>query len=74
MLLQEKNKAPKTVNLYKFVIIFFYNEVLNIDKKIDIKLSKKARKLPVILSKNDVLKLIDNTNNIKHKFVLKIAY
>ncbi len=74
LLLQEKNKAPKTVNLYKFVIIFFYNEVLNIDKKIDIKLSKKARKLPVILSKNDVLKLIDNTNNIKHKFVLKIAY
>ncbi|HMY80317.1 MAG TPA: hypothetical protein PK048_00550 [Candidatus Absconditabacterales bacterium] len=27
--LQSKNKAPKTVNLYKSVVMFFCNEVLH---------------------------------------------
>lgn len=72
--LQKKNKAPKTINLYKEAIKFFYKEVLKKEKEIDIKLSREAKKLPVVLTKNEILFLIENTSNLKHKLILKLSY
>jgi len=47
--LQSKNKAPKTVNLYKSAIMFFCNEVLRLH--IDpLPLARENKKLPAILS------------------------
>ena len=74
LLLQSENKAPKTVNLYKWVISFFYKEILHLNISLDIKLSKEVKKLPVILNKNEILKLIDSIDNIKHKFIISISY
>lgn len=72
--LQEKNKAPKTVNLYKEAIKFFTENILQEKINIDIKLSREAKKLPIILTKNEILKLIENISNLKHKLILKLAY
>jgi len=74
LFLQDKNKAPKTINLYKQAIKFFFNEVVKSDLNIDIHFSKEAKKLPVVLTKNEILKIIENIKNSKHKFIISIAY
>ncbi len=72
--LQSKNKAPKTINLYKGSIEFFSKEILQLNLDFDIKLSKEPKKLPIILSKKEILRLIDNVNNLKHKLILSLSY
>nr|MDD3720380.1 tyrosine-type recombinase/integrase [Candidatus Gracilibacteria bacterium] len=72
--LQTKNKAPKTINLYKDAIKFFLKEVLKLNLDFEIKLSKEAKKLPVVLSKEEIQKILENTNNPKHKLLLSLSY
>lgn len=61
--LQSKNKAPKTINLYKDTIKFFIKEILKINLDFDIKLSKEPKKLSIVLSKDEILKIIEITKN-----------
>lgn len=72
--LQSKNKAPKTINLYKEAIKFFTKEILKINLEFDIKLSREPKKLPIVLSKEEVLIILKNTNNSKHKLLLSLSY
>jgi site-specific recombinase XerD len=72
--LQSKNRAPKTINLYKEVIKFFVKEILKLNISIDIKLSKEPRKLPIVLSREDILKIIENISNKKHKIMISLSY
>ena len=74
LFLQSKNESPKTVNLYKEAIKFFYKEVLKQKQEIDIKLSREAKKLPVILTKNEIKNILNCINNKKHKFIISLAY
>jgi len=74
LFLQEKKKAPKTINLYKQAIKFFFNEILKSDLKLDIKFSKEAKKLPIVLTKNEILEIIKNIKNLKHKFIISLWY
>lgn len=72
--LQSKNKAPKTINLYKDAIKHFVTHIL---KKYDfphIRLSKEPRKLPVILSIQEVQQILNLTQNPKHKLLLSLTY
>jgi uncharacterized protein YaaR (DUF327 family) len=68
--LQSQDKAPKTINLYKEAIKFFVKEILKKDIIIDIRLSKEPRKLPIVLSRNEILKIIENISNRKHKAMI----
>jgi site-specific recombinase XerD len=72
--LQSKDKAPKTINLYKEAIKFFYKDVLKQEKNIDIKLSREAKKLPVILTNNEIKTILDCIKNEKHKFIISLSY
>ncbi len=72
--LQDNKKAPKTINLYKQSIKFLYIEVLKLNLKFDIHFSKEAKKLPIVLTKNEILKILKNIKNIKHKFIISLAY
>jgi site-specific recombinase XerD len=72
--LQSKGKAPKTVNLYKEVIKFFCSQILKVNFIVDVRLSKEPKKLPVVLSRQDLDKMFDSVKNIKHKLILMIAY
>lgn len=74
LFLQENKKAPKTINLYKEAIKFFFNEILKSKLKIDIKFSREAKKLPIVLTKNEILKIIEVVNNLKHKFIISLSY
>lgn len=72
--LESQGRAPKTINLYKEVIKFFCSQILKLNIFLDIKLSKQPRKLPVILSRQEIQKLLDVVVNSKHKTLLSLAY
>ena len=72
--LQKQGKAPKTINLYKEVIKFFCRQIIKVSLGQEIRLSKEPKKLPVVLSRFEIQRLLDGTNNSKHKTLLSLAY
>jgi integrase len=72
--LQKQGKAPKTVNLYKEVIKFFCIQIIKVSLGQEIKLSKDPRKLPVVLSRFEIQRILDSVTNSKHKTLLSLAY
>lgn len=67
-----ERENPSSVRKDLFAIKFFFNCVFG--KQLNIANPKKNRKIPVILSVQEVKKLIDYTKNIKHKLILKLLY
>lgn len=54
---------------------FYFEQVLHRPKMfIDIPRPKKPQKLPKMMSKSDIKRVIDNTENIKHRLMLKLCY
>lgn len=74
LFLQDNKKAPKTINLYKQAIKFFFSQIVKSNIKIDIHFSKEAKKLPVVLNKNEILKIIEVIKNTKHKLLISLSY
>lgn len=72
--LQRKGLAPETVNLHLNAIKFFYKQVKNCKPELNIKLARGNRKLPVVLTKTEVPRLLSATKNSKHKLLLSLAY
>lgn len=72
--IQTFGSAPQTVNLYLNAIKFYYRDVLRSDDRIDLKFAKRSKKLPVVLSKSEVLRIIDSVVNPKHKAMIALAY
>ncbi len=71
---QDKNYAPQTINLYLNAIKFFYREILKIPKKINLKFAKRSKKLPIVLSREEIKNIIDVIRNPKHKLIVSLAY
>lgn len=69
-----KHHSPQTINLYLNPIKFFYSNIVKKPCKIDIKFSKKSKKLPVVLSRKEIEDIIENNKNMKHKLLLSLAY
>lgn len=56
-------------------IKFYYEVVLGMPNRFyAIERPRKEQKLPIVLSKSEVRKLLDNTNNIKHKCIIGLLY
>lgn len=71
---QDKNYAPQTINLYLNAIKFFYRDVLKIPRKINLKFAKRIKKLPIVLSRQEIKEIIDSIKNLKHKLIISLAY
>lgn len=69
-----KGFASSTINLYLNAIKFYYREICRIDKKIDIKFSKKPKRLPVVLSQKEIKEVIGSIYNPKHHLLISLAY
>ena len=72
--LSEKNLAGNTMNTYHMAIRFLFENVLEKKMWIDIKYSKTPKKLPEVLSKEEVRKLIDSIKNFKHQLMICFMY
>ncbi|MDI6883391.1 MAG: tyrosine-type recombinase/integrase [Patescibacteria group bacterium] len=71
---QSKNYSSQTVNLYLNAIKFFYREVLKLSQKINLKFAKRSKKLPIVLSREEIKNIIESIRNPKHKLLISLAY
>lgn len=69
-IIQKQN--PSTVSANLSAIEFFFEKVLNM--KIKLPHPKRNKHIPEILTLEEIKKLIDVTQNIKHKIIIKLLY
>jgi site-specific recombinase XerD len=56
-------------------IKFLYDRVLNMPKTVgSLPRPRKEKKLPIVLSREDVIRIFESVNNIKRKAILMLAY
>jgi integrase/recombinase XerD len=69
----DESLSNASIALIKAALKFFYTEMLG--KKISqIKTPRRSKKLPIILSRNEIKSLIDKTENIKHRLIIELLY
>ena len=70
-----KNWSNSYINQSINSIKFYYEVVLGMPNRFyEIERPRKERKLPIVLSKEEVRALIDATNNLKHRCILALLY
>lgn len=70
----EKGNAPATCCSALNGLRFFYTHVLDKQISVDFSLSKKPRRLPTVLTKEQIWKMICTPANLKHRLVLMTTY
>ncbi|MEM7816062.1 MAG: tyrosine-type recombinase/integrase [Candidatus Aenigmatarchaeota archaeon] len=73
-LLSYTTKSKSTMRSAYFALKFFYENVLNTRFEEKLPLARKSLKLPLVLSKEEINKMIEATNNLKHKLVIMFLY
>jgi len=68
------DKASASNILFLSSVRFAYSNVLGKDPTAGIKRPKKENKIPVVLTKEEVLKLFDSAENLKSNLMLKLLY
>ncbi|MBS3136232.1 tyrosine-type recombinase/integrase [Candidatus Woesearchaeota archaeon] len=73
-LVSDLKKKPASVGLILSALKFFYSTVL--DRNIFYKISrpKRAKKLPTVINKWDISKMIELTSNKKHRLLIEVLY
>lgn len=74
-LLDEKQASPSTMNQATAALRFLYKTTL--DSDIDVKripYAKRPKRLPVVLSRNEVARILDQVLCQKHRTVLSLIY
>ncbi|WP_108869410.1 site-specific tyrosine recombinase/integron integrase [Aquimarina aquimarini] len=73
-LIQQK-KSHSYINQAINSIKFYYETVMGMPNRFySIERPRKQQKLPNVLAKEDILKMIDTTKNIKHKCIISLLY
>lgn len=68
-------KADSTLNQIINSIKFYYEMVLGMPNRFyDMERPRKKEQLPEVLDKTEIIKIIDHTNNLKHKCILSVIY
>jgi len=70
----ERRQSPQTINLALNALKFLYREVLGERKKINLRFSKRNKKLPIVLSREEVRKVIEAVENHKYRLMIALAY
>ena len=73
--LVQEDKSNSYINTAINSIKFYYESVLGMPNRFyQVERPRKEKKLPKVLSKEDVLNIIANTNNLKHKCIVSLLY
>ena len=70
----EKGNAPNSCACVLTGLRFFYNNVTGQHTRIDYRARKKVRKLPCVLTQQDIWKIICTPKNLKHRLMLMTTY
>jgi integrase/recombinase XerD len=71
--MSDDSLSNASISLIKASLKFFYTEMLGKNMSL-IKTPKATKRLPVILSREEIKNLLDNTENIKHKLLIELLY
>ena len=70
----DKNIGSSTLSLIINALKFYYQQILGRNLLFNIKHPQKDKKLPVVLSKNEIKLLLGTIDNVKHKLSLALMY
>jgi len=73
-LITEKKQKPASVNLALSAIKFFFENVVKRKIFVDIKPPKLEKKLPTVLTKEEMKRLIGAARNAKHRLLIELLY
>jgi len=73
-LAEEKESATSTLNQAINALKFYYGTMLKRKFVYEVKRPRKDKKLPVVLSKEEVANILSSIDNIKHKALLMLVY
>jgi len=71
---EEKQSATSTLNQAINALKFYYGTMLKKKFIYEVKRPKKDKKLPIVLSKEEVAKILSSIDNIKHRAILMLVY
>jgi site-specific recombinase XerD len=72
--LQSQNRSASTLNTAYSALKFYFEKILRRKFFIHIPRSKKEKTLPNVLSKSEMRRLIQGTNNPKHHTIISLLY
>ena len=70
----EKGNAPNSCYSVLTGLRFFYKHVTEKQMPITYSIRRTQRKLPQVLTMRQIWKIIDSTNNLKHRLILMTTY
>lgn len=71
----QKKVSNSYVNQAINAIKFYYEVVLGMPNRFyEIERPRKESKLPKVISKEEIIAIIENTNNLKHRCIVKLLY
>ena len=74
-LIEDRRLAPSTVNIAVCAIRFFYTHCLEVDWQVErVPFQPKRRRLPVVLTSDEVARLIEALPNAKHRAIVMTTY
>ncbi|MBU4085986.1 MAG: tyrosine-type recombinase/integrase [Nanoarchaeota archaeon] len=72
--LKEKGASGSTLNVYHMAVRFLIEDILDKRIKLNIKYSRRPEKLPRVLTKEEIRKLIGKICNWKHRLMIELMY
>ena len=73
-LISERRLKPASVNLSLSALKFFYGEILKKRVFTDVKTVKLEKKIPTVLTREEIKKMLAATKNPKHRLLIKMLY
>ena len=73
-LMSERKFKPRSVNLALSSLKFFYNEILRNSAFNAVKAPKSEKKLPTVLTKEEIKKMLNAVKNPKHRLLIEFMY
>ena len=70
----DKGLSPQTISLTLNALNFLYREIYRAPRQIDIKHPKRPQKLPILLTRNEIEKLLSCFENNKHRLLIALSY
>ena len=70
----DKGYSPNTVNQYHVVLKIVLTKIYKIPFKFDLAYARRAKKLPVVLSRQEINSIINSIINAKHRLMVGLAY
>lgn len=72
--LRKRGYSEESLNIVRASLIYFFNNILKEQITIEIPRIKRKKALPRPVNREIIIKLINNTNNLKHRVLIELIY